>query len=345
MVLLAALFLTMVTACGDAGAVITRLAVGDPGPDAYTHVEGTDDAKISRLAAAGGDKEGDAPGLYGGTRKDKVCDKEALVRFLEGDEGKARAWAEAQGIAPDGIAAFVADLTPVLLRTDTLVTNHGYRAGKATKMNALLQAGIAVMVNAKGLPVVKCNCGNPLSAPDPDLPVHDSDYKGASWPQFSPDKVTVVRPTRQEIEELKLVDRDGRTAFDRPVGTEGDADGEPEPVPPAAASEPPTAPSGDDQGVSGPTDSATPTEAPPPADPTGTPTGVPPDDEDVTGIPTTTPEDAQGVTTTDPTGDPPGPDTAQPNEPPQTATPPDPPDPEPAPETPPDDPVPTTPSP
>lgn len=277
-VLLVLLLLTGATACGDAGTVITRLAVGDPGPDAYTSVAGTDRDDVSRLAAAGGDKEGDAPGLYGGTREDKVCDKDGLVDFLESDPAKAAAWASAQGISPDGIPGFVADLTPVLLRADTLVTNHGYRDGKATKMPAVLQAGIAVMVNARGLPVVKCNCGNPLSAPDPDVSADDGEFKGASWPQFSPDKVTVVLPPDKDVEDLKLVEPDGGAAFDRPVGTDGAADGDPEPVPPAAASEPPVTPTGPQTPPDG-TGDGTPTEEPPgtddPQSPSGTPTADP----------------------------------------------------------------------
>ncbi|MDX6739403.1 DUF6777 domain-containing protein [Actinocorallia sp. A-T 12471] len=296
-------------ACGGAGTVITRLAVGDPGPDAYTIVSGTDDEDVGRLAAAGGDKKGDEPGLYGGTRQDAVCDKDALVKFLEGDPDKAKVWASAQGISPDGIAKFVAGLTPVLLRADTLVTNHGYRDGKATKMPAVLQAGIAVMVNARGLPVVKCNCGNPLSEPEVDP--KESDFKGASWPQFSPEKVTVVSPPERDVEDLKLVDADTGTAFDRPVGTEGEADGRPEPVPPTAASEPPSAPaSPGDPAKTAPTTPLTPpTDLPTPTTPPDEPSDAPP--TEAPEPPAQTPDDPPPAADPPPTtpDDPPAPET------------------------------------
>jgi hypothetical protein len=49
------LLMASATACGDAGATITRLAVGDPGPDAYTLAAGAeDDPQVSRRAEAGG---------------------------------------------------------------------------------------------------------------------------------------------------------------------------------------------------------------------------------------------------------------------------------------------------
>ncbi|WP_123668115.1 DUF6777 domain-containing protein [Actinocorallia herbida] len=316
MVLLVLLLVIGAAGCGDAGTVITRLAVGDPGPDAYTIVSGTDKEDVGRLAAAGGAKPGDEPGLYGGTRQDAVCDKEALVDFLEGDPAKATAWAAAQGVPPGGIAEFVDTLTPVLLRADTLVTNHGYRDGKATKTPAVLQAGIAVMVNARGVPVVKCNCGNPLSEPEVD--VRESDFTGASWTGFSPDKVTVVRPPAADVEELMLVDTEQDTAFDRPVGTEGESDGAPEPVPPAAASEPPSPPSdGPSTGTDGTGGTGTP----------GATTPAQPPTDEQTAAPTAT-ETGEAGGTLEPTGtaDPSGAQSAAPGEPdPATGQPADPP--------------------
>ncbi|WP_460308722.1 DUF6777 domain-containing protein [Actinocorallia aurea] len=287
------------TGCAGAGTVITRLAVGDPGPDAYTVVAGTDQGDVGRLASAGGAKPGDEPGLYGGSRQDAVCDKDALVDFLEGDQAKAGAWAASQGISPEGIAEFVDGLTPVLLRADTLVTNHGYRDGKATKMAAVLQAGIAVMVDSRGVPVVKCNCGNPLSAPEEGAP--EGEFTGASWPQFSPDKVTVVSAPDAEIEELTLVDTAEDEAFDRPVGTGGEADGAPEPVPPAAAAEPP-APPASDPSQTGPTgpDGAEPSDAP--AETPVDPAPATPEEEDGTTQTTAIPDpsEAQSVAPDDP---------------------------------------------
>jgi hypothetical protein len=215
-----------VTACGEAGTVITRLAVGDPGPDPYTLAAGAaDDAGVARRAETGGQMKGDAPGLYGGTRKASSCDKDALVAFLQADTENADAWAKALRIRSAEIPSFVADLTPAVLRVDTLVTNHGYRNGTATAIPAVLQAGIAVLVDRKGVPVVKCNCGNPLTPPDEEIDPKKSNYRGASWPQFNGGKVTVIETPGKELESLTLVDSETETAFERPTGSGGEGDG------------------------------------------------------------------------------------------------------------------------
>jgi hypothetical protein len=44
----------------------------------------------------------------------------------------------------------------VLLRSDTVVTNHGFANGCSTTIPAVLQAGTAVLVDDKGVPVTKC---------------------------------------------------------------------------------------------------------------------------------------------------------------------------------------------
>ncbi|WP_106399198.1 DUF6777 domain-containing protein [Actinocorallia populi] len=251
----AALFLLLmsVTACGEAGKTITRLAVGDPGPDPYTlAANADDDERVDRRAEAGGQVEGDAPGLYGGTRKAASCDKTALVEFLQAGAEKAEAWSGVLGITPGEIPGFVAGLTPAVLRVDTLVTNHGYREGTATALPAVLQAGVAVLVDRNGVPVVKCNCGNPLTPPDKEIDPTESDFRGASWPQFSGEKVTVIETPGQEVESLTLVDSETETAFERPVGTGGDRDGAAKPIPAAARSEPPVSTNGQTPGPTTP---------------------------------------------------------------------------------------------
>src|SRR2546429_115073 len=75
--------------------------------------------------------------------------------------------ASVEGIEPNDIATYVASLTPVILTSDTLVTNHGYANGHATTLRSVLQAGTAVMVDNTGVPRVKCNCGNPLTPAGP----------------------------------------------------------------------------------------------------------------------------------------------------------------------------------
>ncbi|GAA0942231.1 hypothetical protein GCM10009550_13280 [Actinocorallia libanotica] len=294
------LLLMSATACGEAGKTITRLAVGDPGPDPYTlAANADDDEQVDRRAEAGGQVKGDAPGLYGGTRKAAACDKDALVEFLQAGGEKAGAWSGVLGITVAEIPGFVADLTPAVLRVDTLVTNHGYRDGTATAIPAVLQAGIAVLVDRHGVPVVKCNCGNPLTPPDAEIDPKNSDFRGASWPQFSGGKVTVIATPEQEVKSLTLVDSETETAFERPAGSGGDRDGAAVPIPPAARSEPPLSTSGQTTGpaTSGPATSGgvTPTRS---GTPTGTPTDSPTDspapeesatEDGATGKPSATP--------------------------------------------------------
>ena len=65
-----------------------------------------------------------------------------LVSFLQANPAKAQAWATAHGITTDQIASYVASLTPVVLRTDTRVTNHGFVNGKANPIAAVRSAAM-----------------------------------------------------------------------------------------------------------------------------------------------------------------------------------------------------------
>jgi hypothetical protein len=135
-----------------------------------------------------------APGLYGGSGDAHVCDPDQLVAFLQQHPGKAGAWAAVLGVNVSGIKTYVASLTPVVLTSDTLVTNHGYRDGRATTLTSVLQAGTAVMVDSYGVPRVKCNCGNPLTPP---RPINPADFRGRAWGGYTPTQVTVVHSTTQ----------------------------------------------------------------------------------------------------------------------------------------------------
>ena len=53
---------------------------------------------------------------------------------------------------PPDIPKFLATLTPVQLRTDTKVTNHGFESGEATSRRADPQAGTSVLVDRQGIP-------------------------------------------------------------------------------------------------------------------------------------------------------------------------------------------------
>lgn len=194
---------------------VTLVAAATPGPNPFT------DSVVAGLAAAPTpavpapdvvaksaalrktlptDKDthlmvaaGTTPGLYGGSGHESVCDPGKLVTFLAAHPDKAAAWAAVQGITSAGIGAFVATLAPVLLNSDTLVTNHGFFDGKADPFPSVLQAGTAVLVDAGGTPRAKCNCGNPLSAPAP-LNLATAIVSGEPWPGYAPAQVTIVQP-------------------------------------------------------------------------------------------------------------------------------------------------------
>ncbi|MFA1545369.1 DUF6777 domain-containing protein [Actinomadura chokoriensis] len=242
--------------CGDAGATITRLTVGSPGPDPYTLVAGTDKMDVKERPRAGGTKDGDSPGLYGGTRRASTCDQQKLIAFLQANPAKARAWAAVQGIPVSDVPRYVSRLTPVLLRTDTLVTNHGYHDGRATSAPAVLQAGMGVLVNGYGVPVVKCNCGNPLTRPEKKISTGNATYTGRSWPGFEKRNVTRIRPRdsrKGTIVTFVLVDPGATMGFERPRATEGESDGPPTALPPTETEVPTSdSPAPSDSGLESP---------------------------------------------------------------------------------------------
>src|SRR5207247_5011786 len=85
--------------------------------------------------------KGDKAGIYGGTLDNKVCDKEKLIAFLEHNPSQGAAWAAVEGIRQQDIRPYISSLTPVILAADTRVTNHGFKNGKATPNQSILQAG------------------------------------------------------------------------------------------------------------------------------------------------------------------------------------------------------------
>lgn len=187
------------------------------------------DAQLRSERPRGSLQQGNTPGLYGGTRKPRVCDVERLKKFLTDPKNsqKALEWVRVIGISPEEIERYLDNLTPVLLRHDTLVVNHDYKKAKAVPFNALLEAGIAVLVNDQGLPAVKCSCGNPLRPFDGDtrrISVRFEDGN-TKWAGYDERSVVAVQPAPRRLERLALVDVDepGR-GLDRPVGTDGRQD-------------------------------------------------------------------------------------------------------------------------
>ncbi|QIJ61312.1 PASTA domain-containing protein [Streptomyces sp. JB150] len=184
------------------------------------------DAVVRSRPAPGGIQQGDTPGLYGGTRQPEICDVDRLEEFLTdpANERKAQAWASVLDVTTDGIPEYLDRLTPVLLRTDTLVKNHDYQKEKAVPFDALLQAGIAILVDERGMPAVKCSCGNPLRPFEGDTGRISVRFQDGNerWRGFDRASVVAVRPAPRTLDRLALVDvEDPARGIHRPAGTTG----------------------------------------------------------------------------------------------------------------------------
>ncbi|KAB7839968.1 DUF6777 domain-containing protein [Streptomyces mobaraensis] len=227
---------------GDRKKTIALEAVGQTGDAPFVSDPHSDVQGVSSTDG-GGTAIGDAPGAFGGTRQISRCDKAQLLKDLAGDPVKAKAWAEARGIAEPAIREHVTGLTPAVLMHDTLVTNHDYDGdGRTRAYPAVLQAGVAVLVDAYGKPAVKCNCGNPLREPDSSVNVRDAAFDGRRWEGFAVATVTVILPRPAEkgpMKALPLVDTDRKDRmFHREVGDDGSHDSAPTPRPPTPSGAP-----------------------------------------------------------------------------------------------------------
>ena len=192
-------------------------------------VDGYQDVGVPGAAAepppvigSGGSVPADEVGLYGGSLEDSSCDADQLVSFLEQDDAKAAAWAEVQGIDPAEIGSFVDGLTPVVLRADAVVTNHGFTDGAANPFVSVLQAGSAIMVDDEGVPRVRCACGNPLGGASLEVLSTSGAASGQGWDGYVESRVVGI--DAGATGEFTLVDDATGTLFTRPAGTDGNQD-------------------------------------------------------------------------------------------------------------------------
>ncbi len=177
---------------------------------------------------------GGTPGLYGGSRSKLIADKDAQLEFLRANPDKAAAfcaalnadptlrWSGGTQVTVDELAAYFAQLTPVLITRDIRVTNHGFRDGKPTARQSILQAGQYILVDVFGVPRARCECGNPL-IPPVAIPTKPR-YTGKPWAGFDPSVVIVVQAAAAAIESLVLIDVDTGQTFERVVGSSGGQD-------------------------------------------------------------------------------------------------------------------------
>ncbi|MEV4338872.1 DUF6777 domain-containing protein [Streptomyces sp. NPDC049590] len=226
-----------VAGCAGTGVKQTRVGelvflqtVGERGPGPFTDSAATGPvaaqsprtgAKVSagELAAplrAARTVSGATPGLYRGTPRVARCDVERHIRSLAADRARADAFAGVVGVRRTALPAYLRGLTPVVLGSDTRVTNHAYRGRRADDYQAVLQAGTAVLVDDRGLPRVRCVCGNPLAPPAPTR--GGASARGTPWPGYRPNRVIVVSPAPRPVTSLVLVDAGQRTWTERRTG-------------------------------------------------------------------------------------------------------------------------------
>jgi hypothetical protein len=151
---------------------------------------------------AKGEVGGDLPGLFDG-EVPLSCRVGIMITALRADAARASAWADEAGIAAADIPTYLNELTPLVLGTDTAVTEHDYRSGQATSYDAVLQRGTAVLVTDTGIPAVKCVSANPLSPPEAGKP---EGYSGTAWSGFTPDTVTAIGPASASVGAFRVVD-------------------------------------------------------------------------------------------------------------------------------------------
>ncbi|MFI1018502.1 DUF6777 domain-containing protein [Streptomyces sp. NPDC020965] len=258
---------------------VRDLATPAPQPPAPTGGSGAGPLRGQILRTV----SGATPGLYGGVDSVGSCDPERQISLLDADPARARAFAGGAGISRAGLPGFVRGLTPVVLRADTRITSHGYRADAAVARQAVLQAGTAVLVDPHGTPRVRCAGGNPLTPP---VAAKGSVlHQGRPWSGYQSERTVVVRPAARAVDSLVIADVADSGWIDRRTGSDGEEDIRPDVLPPIAPDDiytyPPTtsepagvgdAAASDEQGAPPPAPGRSPAppepSSPVPADPT-----------------------------------------------------------------------------
>lgn len=191
-------------------------SVSSAGSSPFMSPVGEDQSGVTPPPGSAGEISGGTDGLFADNGGGPSCDVQSLVSNLQVDESRAQAWAEVLGTRSEEIPQFVENLKPVLLRSDTSVTSHGYANGQYTAYPAVLQAGTAVFINDRGEPTVKCFNGNPLTKGEFNP---QSRYTGSAWEHFRAGAVTSIQPNPTMIQNPKLTDIDGSSGSGGQTGT------------------------------------------------------------------------------------------------------------------------------
>ncbi|GAA3114637.1 hypothetical protein GCM10020254_71410 [Streptomyces goshikiensis] len=195
---------------------------------------------------------------------------EKQITVLSAQPSKNGAFAQALGIRPETVPGYLRSLTPVQLALDTRVTNHGYRGGKSTEYQAVLQAGTAVMVDDRGVPRVRCACGNPLGPPVPLTA--NPERHGRPWSSYQPAKAVAIAPAAKTVDKFVIYDHRTKQWYERGRGFRENAQHD-KPVPPPRVVPKPPWPPGTPTRTWNPGDKTS--QPPPPQPRTSPPTKAP----------------------------------------------------------------------
>ncbi|MBV7697861.1 DUF6777 domain-containing protein [Streptomyces sp. TRM70350] len=220
----------------QAGEVILQPA-NATGPDPYTESTANTTSSLPAATPSAPPSKANAirsvtgsePGLYGGSHNTASCDVEKQVRYLTADRAKTKAFASVLDIRESAVPGYLRSLTPLQLRSDTRVTNHGYRDGASTSYQAVLQAGTAVLVDGYGAPKMRCACGNPLGRAIAQEGTPQQ--KGTAWSGYRPQNVVVVNRAPTKVKEFVIFDAEERDWVRRYPGDHGARDEKTAPPP------------------------------------------------------------------------------------------------------------------
>ena len=177
---------------------------------------------------------GDRDGLYGGTVNSAECDREKMITFLGAHPAQAGAfvdalnsdadlyWSGGRTLTAVDVPTYLRELTPVVLRLDIRVTNHGFDGSHFTTVQSVFQAGTAVLVDAHGVPRVRGYSGSPLTGPI--ALAGAPKIVGTPWPGYRPGALASVHPSTVAITNFVLVDVVTGHPFNRPAATTGTND-------------------------------------------------------------------------------------------------------------------------
>lgn len=207
----------LVAGGGKSLAAMSYISSEDPGPDPFMEssvnekaVAAPSNSNLVNTSSQGA-IAGNDPNLYGGSGQLSVCDADALVANLNGNDDLNAAFAQGIGINASDVPRYVKSLTPVVLRQDTWVTNHGYDNGRATPYQSVLQRGTAVMVDAYGVPRVRCSCGNPLAEAWNGYTAPEASK--ANWDDYEPRSVVTIYETDITINNINVIDIEDGTSI------------------------------------------------------------------------------------------------------------------------------------